>query len=69
MHQEQEERRQSRVYPFSQNCVHLLLPPKIYVCKAGLGDCWLEHLAACGDEFIISDHSGEDIDGGVDFEI
>jgi hypothetical protein len=43
--------------------------PKIYVCKAGLGDCWLEHLADCGDEFITSDHSGEDIDGGVDFEI
>ncbi len=33
------------------------------------GDCWLEHLADCGDEFITSDHSGEDIDGGVDFEI
>jgi hypothetical protein len=24
----------------------------------------LEHLADCGDDFICSDHSGEDIDGG-----
>ena len=38
--------------------------PAIYVCKAGLGECWLEHLADCGDDFINSDHSGEDIDGG-----
>jgi hypothetical protein len=26
--------------------------------------CWLEHLADCGDDFVNSDHSGEDIDGG-----
>ena len=38
--------------------------PAIYVCKAGLGECWLEHLADCGDDFVNSDHSGEDIDGG-----
>ncbi len=41
----------------------------IYVCKAGLGDCWLEHLADRGDEFITSDRSGEDIDGGGDAAI
>ncbi len=33
--------------------------PKIYVCKAGLGDCWLEHLADCGDEFITSDKAAK----------
>ena len=37
--------------------------PSIYVCKAGLGECWMEHLADCGDDFVNSDQSGEDIDG------
>lgn len=45
--------------------------PAIYCCKAGLGTCWLEHLADCGDDFIDSDHEGENIDGddGVDYEL
>jgi hypothetical protein len=38
--------------------------PAIYVCKEGLGQCWLEHLADCGDDFVASDDSGSDIDGG-----
>ncbi len=38
--------------------------PAIYCCKAGLGTCWLEHLADCGDDFIDSDHEGANIDGG-----
>ena len=38
--------------------------PTIYVCKEGLGQCWLEHLADCGDDFVASDNSGSDIDGG-----
>ena len=38
--------------------------PTIYVCKEGLGQCWLEHLADCGDDFVGSDNSGSDIDGG-----
>jgi hypothetical protein len=37
--------------------------PSIYVCKVGLGECWMEHLADCGDDFVNSDQSGEDIDG------
>jgi hypothetical protein len=38
--------------------------PTIYVCKEGVGQCWLEHLAACGDDCVDSNHSGEDVDGG-----
>jgi hypothetical protein len=43
--------------------------PAIYCCKAGLGTCWLEHLADLGDDCIESDPEGENIDGGVNFEI
>ncbi len=51
----------SRSRRTAYTCTH---HPTIYVCKEGLGQCWLEHLADCGDEFVVSDHSDEDIDGG-----
>jgi hypothetical protein len=54
----------SRITAYTCSC-----HPTIYCCKAGLGTCWLEHLADCGDEFIDSDQEGENIDGGVDFEL
>ena len=47
--------------------------PNTYVCKSGLHSCWQEHLADCGDEYVNSDNSEDDLDGvdavGQDFEI
>ena len=62
--EDKEGSRRSRRTAYTCSC-----HPKIYCCKAGLGDCWLDHLADCGDEFITSDHSGIYIDGGGDASI
>jgi hypothetical protein len=62
------QKRQGRANPLAPNCVNLQLSLSR---NAGLGTCWLEHLADCCNDFIDSDHEGENIDGaeGVDYEL